>query len=254
MRAARGGGGSGSGKCLLLAGLLLAAGCAHGSPRPEEDDSRWETFGISKEGRPIRGTVLGSGTDTALCFGVIHGNEPLGAPLLEELRRHLERHPELLEGRRVVIVPVLNPDGLARRTRTNAAGVDLNRNFPANNWSEHPRHGEWPASEPETRALLKILRQLRPSRILAVHSPLHCVNYDGPAEGLARDFADACGYPVRESIGYATPGSLGSYAGEDQGIPTITLELAHDANPSTLWRKMSGALERFVTADADVGN
>lgn len=129
-------------------------------------------------------------------------------------------------------------------------GVDLNRSFPAASWRPHPRHG----IEPETRALLKILRQFRPARILAIHSPLYCVNFDGPAEHLAEAMADACGYPIQPSIGHDTPGSLGSYAGTDQEIPTITLELAPQTRRSRIWSEMAVALQRFVTTGPGPGS
>jgi len=231
----------------ICAFVVLVVGCASRPPSESSLVEGFETFGTSREGRPIRGVVMGSGPETSLLLGVIHGDEPLGGPLLERFAEHLGSHPELVRGKRVVIVPVLNPDGLARRTRTNARGVDLNRNLPAENWRPHPRHGIAPGSEPETRALLKILRQFRPARILAIHSPLYCVNFDGPAQDLAEAMAGACGYPVQPSIGYETPGSLGSYAGKDQGIPTITLELARDSRRSSIWAEMAETLLLFVS-------
>ncbi len=227
---------------------LVLAGCAS-TDLTKPGAPEVEVFGRSIQERPIRGTVLGSGPETILLLGVIHGNEPLGGPLLERLAERFAQSPRLLAGKRVVIVPVLNPDGLANRRRANARGVDLNRNFPADNWRPSPRHGESPASEPETRALLKILRQFRPSRILSIHSPLHCVNYDGPAKDLARTMARAVGYPLRSSVGYATPGSLGSYTGEDLSIPTITLELAPRATEDGVWPILADAFELFVTAE-----
>jgi protein MpaA len=211
------------------------------------ENERQEVFAYSTEGRPIRGTVLGEGADTYLCFGVIHGNEPAGGPLLERFVKHIEEHPDLIDGKRVVVVPVLNPDGLERNSRTNARGVDLNRNFPSRNWRPSPRHGDAPASEHETRALLRLLRQFQPSRILSIHSPLRCVNFDGPAEGIARNMARASGLPLRSSIGYETPGSLGSYAGDDLLVPTITLELPKSAGGKELWPRLAGALEEFLT-------
>jgi len=51
------------------------------------------------------------------------------------------------------------------------------------------------------------------------------VNYDGPARELAIEMAMFNDYPVRKDIGYPTPGSLGNYAGNENKIPTITLEL-----------------------------
>jgi len=207
-------------------------------------------LGKSVEKRPITAVVLGSGDTTCLLFGVIHGNEPLGGALLDRLKDHLQHDPRRLQGKRVVIIPVLNPDGLARGTRTNARGVDLNRNFPAASWRPGPRHGEAPASEPETRALLAAMRRYRPVRILSIHSPLHCVNFDGPADDLAADMARTLRYPLRTSIGYATPGSLGGYAGEDLYIPTITLELAPRAREDEIWPRLAQAIEEFMSSDA----
>ena len=202
------------------------------------------------EGRPILGQVIGHGSETLLLLGVIHGNEPEGESLLEELAARLRQRPGELGDKRVIIIPVANPDGLARKTRDNARGVDLNRNFPAESWEAGAKHGKHPSSEPETRAILKIVRDHAPSRILAVHSPLHCVNYDGPAEDIAADLAAAAGYPLKESIGYPTPGSLGSYAGRDLGIPTITLELPRARATPEHIEVLTEALAAFVASSS----
>ena len=61
--------------------------------------------------------------------------------------------------------------------------------------------------------------------MVAVHAPFACVNFDGPALPWARLVAEASGWPVRESIGYPTPGSLGSWLGVDRRLPVLTLEL-----------------------------
>jgi hypothetical protein len=67
----------------------------------------------------------------------------------------------------VWIVRNLNPDGVARGTRLNGRGVDLNRNFPAG-WRRSGRRwdaeysGPRPLSEPETRAARKLVRFVRP--------------------------------------------------------------------------------------------
>jgi protein MpaA len=66
---------------------------------------------------------------------------------------------------------------------------------------------------------------VRPRAIVSVHQPFRCVNWDGPAEPLARAMAASCGYPLRASIGYPTPGSFGSCYGVDRQLPVITLEL-----------------------------
>lgn len=225
----------------------MLPGCAFQGEADTSSEPAHETFGASVERRPIEGRIIGSGGATYLLLGVIHGNEPLGADLLERFAEHAALHSSLLDGKRLVIVPVLNPDGLARGSRTNARGVDLNRNFPAKNWRRGPRHGAAPSSEPETRVIQRLIRRFEPERILSVHSPLHCVNFDGPAKDLARAMARAAQYPLRASIGYSTPGSLGSYAGGDLEIPNITLELGPKETKERAWRGLRAALEVFVT-------
>jgi len=235
----------------VVAALLAAcaAGCAlQGPGRRSGLAGEYQVFGYSVEGRPIRGVVFGHGSRTTLLFGVIHGNEPLGEPLLERFTGLVAERPDWVTGRRVIIVPVLNPDGLERGTRRNSRGVDLNRNFPASNFRAGSARGPHPESEPETRTLVKILRRYRPERVLSVHSPLHCVNWDGPAGPLAERMAAASGYPLKPSIGYPTPGSLGSYAGIDLGIPTITLELPGKTTADAVWRQCRDALIVFLTA------
>lgn len=228
--------------CLLLAGCSSAPAVRVSSGRFHS-----EVIGRSVEGREITAEITGGRGPAYLIFGVIHGNEPAGEPLLRTLLGHLKLHPELYAGHRLVVIPVLNPDGLLKRSRYNSRGVDLNRNFPAKNFKKSKRNGPYPSSEPETRALMKMIRQFGPARILAVHAPLFCVNYDGPAVGLARSMAQASGYPLKPSIGYPTPGSLGSYAGGDLQVPTITLELPAKISPGKAWADLRRAMEIFVS-------
>src|SRR3954468_14061695 len=119
------------------------------------------TLGHSVQGRPIRlvareGAAPGR---TVLVVGCIHGNECAG----EAVTRLLRSGARPARGR-LLIVDDLNPDGLARGTRGNAHGVDLNRNFPSE-W--RPLHGlEYsgprPLSEPETRIARAVIRREHP--------------------------------------------------------------------------------------------
>ena len=171
-------------RLVAILACVLCGGCSSAiAPRAPASVSHTEVIGASVEGREIRVEILVRRGPALLIFGVIHGNEPLGAPLLERFLAHLKENPALFADRRLVVIPVLNPDGLAGRSRYNSRGVDLNRNFPASNFRKSRRNGPYPSSEPETKALMKMIRQFRPSRVLAVHSPLFCMNYDGPAEG-----------------------------------------------------------------------
>lgn len=128
-----------------------------------------------------------------------------------------------------LFIPCLNPDGMQLGKRTNANGVDLNRNFPTQNWEYTARDeffgGERPASEIETRFVMEIIEEYKPSLILTLHAPFKVVNYDGDAKEISEKISKIINYPVEESIGYPTPGSFGTYAGIENKIPTITLEL-----------------------------
>lgn len=138
-------------------------------------------------------------------------------------------------GRSLLFIPCLNPDGMQLNQRTNANGVDLNRNFPTKNWGEDTsKAGNNPAdyfggksagSEIETQFVIDVIREYQPKSILTLHAPYKVVNFDGPAKELAQKISDIIKYPVEESIGYPTPGSFGTYAGIERQIPTITLEL-----------------------------
>src|SRR5215218_7077960 len=107
-----------------------------------------------------------------LVTGSIHGTEPAGLAVIRRLRRL--KPPG---GVQVWTVRTVNPDGLARGTRQNVHGVDLNRNFPRR-WrgGGTPFDGYYPgpraASEPETRALMRLVRTIRPSVSIHYHQDL----------------------------------------------------------------------------------
>ena len=58
-----------------------------------------------------------------------------------------------------------------------------------------------------------------------MHAPYKVVNYDGPYNDIIAKIASIMKYPIEESIGYPTPGSFGTWAGIENNITTITLEL-----------------------------
>ena len=204
--------------------------------------------GESVQNRPIEALILGNGDDVIFILATIHGDEPAGTPLVERLSEYLMQNRYLLDNRKVIIVPVANPDGLARRSRYNANGVDLNRNFAAANRVNKPKYGKSALSEPESRIIEQMINQYEPDRIITIHQPLACVDYDGPSLPLAVHMGRCCELPVRR-IG-AQPGSLGSYAGLTLNIPIITLELkGQDSNLSSeeLWDEYGAAILAAVT-------
>jgi protein MpaA len=201
------------------------------------------TVAKSVQNRPIEHIVLGQGRDVTFVLAAIHGSEKAGIPLVHRLTQYLQQNPHLLQGRKVVLLPVANPDGVARNTRFNARGVDLNRNFPTANRLNNKRFGRTALSEPEAREIDQLIRQYAPDRIVSIHQSLACIDYDGPSRALANRMAEYCNLPLIK-LG-AKPGSLGSYAGLTLGIPIITLELTRTSNrPNSerLWRRYGPAL------------
>lgn len=192
-------------------------------------------IGRSLGGVEIIAREFGDGRALAVVHGGIHGDEPGAVEAVLRLEALLERAPPAA---RIVTVARVNPDGLAAATKDNARGVDLNRNFPARSWrADGPpgyAPGSAPLSEPESAALAALIDAEQPARLIALHQPFRCVNFDGPARALAERMAAACGWPVREDLGYPTPGSFGARYGVDEGREVITLELPRPADEAAL--------------------
>lgn len=152
-----------------------------------------ETLGRTVKGRPIRAWHLGQERtkDTGriprvVLISTMHGDEGATRRLLFALR---DGAP--IVGVDLWVVPVYNPDGLARGTRRNARGVDLNRNYPRNwaplkgNYNSGPR----PASERETRVMMRFLKEVDPDYVLSFHQPLHGVDVNVKRPKFARKVA-----------------------------------------------------------------
>jgi protein MpaA len=202
------------------------------------------TVGRSVEGRAIGAYVFrGTPKRTVLILGGFHGDEPKSVLVARRWVDFLLTERDPIDDARWVVVPLVNPDGYAKRQRRNARRVDINRNFPTKNWMPtSPRTrmygGPTAASEPETRAVMAVVRRFRPMRIMTIHSiglDRHCNNYDGPGRALALAMRRYNHYPVTASIGYPTPGSFGTWAGGERNITTITLELPSHHSPKRCW-------------------
>lgn len=195
------------------------------------------SLGKSVRGRDITAIIYGEGAKRVLVFGGIHGDEQNTTVVARSLAVHMNRET-LPPNLTIVIMPDVNPDGLMASTRVNANGVDINRNFPSKTWraeyTEQRRYpGAQPSSEPETRAVLSLLKRYPPHLVVTLHAAMGCVNWDGPGGAFAQILASINGYPLCASLGYETPGSLGLLTGIDWQVPTITIEL-RPKNPSAL--------------------
>ncbi|PIU00646.1 MAG: DUF2817 domain-containing protein [Bdellovibrionales bacterium CG10_big_fil_rev_8_21_14_0_10_45_34] len=166
-----------------------------------------------------------------LILGGMHGDEPEGVTWAEEWITLLDSLPK--QKIDWFAIPCLNPDGYyaSPRSRTNSQGVDLNRNFSSSDWtrdSRGPRYnpGTKPRCAPEVDALSSLIEQHKFNLIIHFHSHSEaCVilTSNAPNE-WAECLAKATNTPFKEDIGYATPGSLGQWAGLGLGIPVVCVE------------------------------
>jgi murein peptide amidase A len=190
------------------------------------------TLGLSVDQRAIHGIRFAASAPEVdrrrlLLVGGIHGDEPASTEAVVELVERLRSSPP--DGASVWLIPALNPDGLVHNRKNNAHDVDLNRNFPARNFTRTHEAGydpgPTPLSEPESTLLAALVKREAIDAVVSVHAPFACINFDGPAKAWAAAVSNASGWPVWESIGYETPGSLGTWLGVDCGIPILTVEL-----------------------------
>lgn len=192
-------------------------------------------FGETKLGLPIHAYRFnppagGKNKAHVLVIGGVHGDEPEGVVasrcLLEIFREKYDLDLQL------TLVPEFNPEGVLLKTRGNSNKVDLNRNLPTKDWSPvaatvRYQPGPSPLSENENKALVQWLEANSVQLIISLHSwkPMLNTNGDIPEAAV---IAKLTGYVIEPDIGYPTPGSLGTYAGFEKKIPTLTYEIERD--------------------------
>jgi len=130
------------------------------------DIANKQVIGYSVLGRAIPAILIGKGAKNAIIDGSIHGDEKTGTfaclRLAELLINYYETDPiwrSRLTEFKVIIVPVLNPDGFANNVRENANGVDLNEQFPP----------DGAPTQPEAFALMNLMGNYTPSVYVNMH-------------------------------------------------------------------------------------
>lgn len=179
-----------------------------------------------------------SKAQNVLVFSLIHGDEtPAGAVG----RFWIERLENIEPRNNWRVVPILNPDGTKLKTRTNANKVDVNRNFPTQDWEKlalatwkketksNPRRypGDKGGSEPETQCAVKHIDDFKPDFMVSVHTPLKVLDFDGPKVKPPK-----YDYLPWKALGNY-PGSLGRYMWLERQVPLLTMELKEDIPETT---------------------
>ncbi len=184
-------------------------------------------IGQTSTGGAIECFAVGAGPRNLLFVSGIHGNEigtvKLAHRLIQWLQVRRVDYPEFT----FLIIPSLNPDGLAKakehpdywhgglKGRFNNNGVDLNRNFPTpsfQSWSTWGRGknyaesiqvfcGDYGGSESEIQSLIKLIYDRKPELYLAFHNVAAGImgSNDTKAQMLTDKFSEASGY-ARETI------------------------------------------------------
>ena len=239
---------------LLLMAAVLAYGADGTAALPLDRDlshdrsvSRTESVGRSVRGRPI--TVIERGDPDAptrdLVVGCIHGNEPAGIGIAEQLES-VPLPPE----RDLWVVEDANPDGVAADTRTNARGVDLNRNFPWH-WRPQGRPGDphysgpHSLSEPESQLLARLILRLRPHVTIWFHQPFGLVDESGGSSAVEREFASLIGLPLRRLPRY--PGGATDWENSRlRGATSFVVELPPGAPGRPADRRYARVVATFL--------
>lgn len=225
-------------------------------------------IGFSVAGRPIEVYTLGTGEKQYLIVAGIHGGyEGNTIELANELITHLIQNPDMIPGNMTLyIIRNMNPDGEARADseegRVNNHGVDLNRNFPSDNWTaEWDRDGCWilrptsggdyGGSEPETRAVMSFIASHQIQALISYHSAALGVfpggdPWEPASRRLAAKLGKATGYPYPPiDTGCKYTGTLADWAVENGARAAVDMELS--THESTDFKNNLKALEELLS-------
>ena len=201
---------------------------------------------------------------------------------------------ELLSNTEIHFIPMANPDGISisqlgleglhteavretvrqiaakdgkaltesylRQWKSNANGVDLNRNFDAlwESYNDHLGHasadhykGTAPECELESKALADLTRQFQFDATLSYHTQGEVIYWNFGQEGELKNMSLLLANRVSELTGYRLDGNFHAldtagykdWAISKLGIPSLTIEAGHGGNPvdpaqmDAIWRE-----------------
>ena len=244
----------------------------------EPQDTGKTVIGKSVNGRDIVAYHFGTGAKEILFVGGAHGGCSWNTALLAyQLADYLKANPnEIPASLKITVIPVLNPDGLAKvvdktgafaandvatpadasAARFNANGVDLNRNFDC----EWKATGVWqnktvsggnaPFSEPESAAIRDYAKSHQLAAVVAWYSAAggvfssSCNNGVSPETQAITDvYAKASGYPAHKDFDfYEITGDMTNWFAKNN-VPAIGVVLSTSDNPE--WSKNWAGCKAF---------
>ena len=237
---------------------------------------------ISAYNYPPNGEASGPDDKRILFVGGVHGAYSWNAALVAyELMDYLAANPSIIpEGVKVTVIPVLNPDGLAKVVenpsekftaaeitepqatqvagRFNGNEVDLNRNFDCDwqasgKWQSKTVSGGSAAfSEPESQAIRDYVEAEKPVAVIAWYSAAggvyasNCHNGVLPETlALVNAYAKASGYPAHENFDfYKITGDMLNWLAKKE-IPAMSVLLTN--HTSTDWAKNEAGIKAILS-------
>jgi len=194
-----------------------------------------------------------------LCITTVICCNPDGAQLAQNKLKHLA------PWRQKFLTRINHGSSDFSLWKANLRAVDLNVNFDAG-WGQGRSNltepapanyiGPEPHSEPETRALVRLIHHFRPTASLAIHTKGNVIYYSRTADQIvAEKLAKLTGFSAELSVG--SYGGLTDYLAMRYGVPSFTIELGDDkfAHPltqehlPTIMPALNKVLDYFLTGE-----
>ncbi|MFB3739025.1 MAG: M14 family zinc carboxypeptidase [Candidatus Velamenicoccus archaeovorus] len=234
------------------------------TPEQVRDFDRWQQLREMELTDPAGAQALldSFGQDVKMPIAIeanIHGGEREGTDAMMQVLRDLVTLPyganedvdRILDHAILIVIPTINPDGRVAGTRSNAAGLDMNRDFLVQ-------------SQPEVRAEVALLQQWLPTAGIGMHGYVNPTLVDGLTKphnpgfeydlflgwnqrrldaneealadagyGITRPVNQWCSFGDAPATGHCNEVSIASSGGavESGTTVTITTRTAHGLSP-----------------------
>lgn len=227
-----------------------------------------ESAGRSVWGRELWWCKVGEGPRKLFVCGAHHGNEYITSEIACGIYPYIKERKEKFKNWTVYIMPMVNPDGVAvsqgllpknteiyeslrrmngwndiyKNWQANANGVDLNHNYDADFKRIESRGpsrcaGKYPESEPETRAVVNLVRKHKFDMVISLHTQGEVIYhgfkgfYPKGSDKIAAAMAAVSGYKVEEPSYLASFGGMKDWFVEKFKKPGFTIEAGRGKNP-----------------------